>query len=158
MGVEQNRDVNFFSDEFINGNTVVGYGAGSSEYDYNGGLLIVVEQQQITEDAYNYTEVVKSVTAANGGLNPVLPATLDGNINSLTEGGNLVLGYFAAVASSEKCQDFFAILLEALRYPFNSTTTIFPRRQILSTPTPAKARTVPPFARKAGRSKSRLLS
>lgn len=79
--VTAGEDVNLFSDEFINGNPVRAYHAGRVDFDYYGGLLVAVEQQVITQRAFEYSEVIQRSTTGSGGLNAALPATLDGNVN-----------------------------------------------------------------------------
>ena len=92
--------VNVFSDEFINGNRVSGYEAARIDWDWQGFLLVIIEQQSITRENYQYNRVVSELSDGSGGLNSTLPAALDGNIDSETEGGFPVLGYFGVAATT----------------------------------------------------------
>ncbi len=94
--------VNIFSDEFTNGNPIKAYNAGRLDFDRYGGQLVIVEQQVITERAFAYSEVIRRSTTGSGGLNAALPATLDGNVNLVSEELLPVLGYFGSSASSEE--------------------------------------------------------
>lgn len=124
----ENRAVNIFSDQFINGNLVQSYEAGRSDYDARGGLLVIVEQQLLTERAFAYNNMVKAATSASGGLNSSLPAALDGNINSLTEGAVPVLGYFAALPTDERRHYFNRDTTNGTSLPLESLNYDMPQR------------------------------
>ena len=94
--------VNVYSDQFSDGNPVQNYEAGMVDFEDRGGILMVVDQQQISAEAFAYTSLIERNTVSSGGLNAALPATLDGNVNAVSGGAEAVLGYFAATSSSEK--------------------------------------------------------
>lgn len=91
---------NVFSDEFVDGNQLNAFEAGRIPYDWYGGLLVNVRQQQITAAAYEYNQNLSDLSQSSGGLNATLPAALDGNLNAVVEGGQTVLGYFGVAATS----------------------------------------------------------
>ncbi len=96
-----NSEINLFSDRFVNGNRVEAYEAARIPWEWYGGLLVIVEQQQLTERAHAFNEVIKGISIGSAGLNATLPAALVGNVayeNSDEE--ETVLGYFAAVGTT----------------------------------------------------------
>lgn len=95
--------INVFSDQFVDGNPVIGYEAARIPWDWYGGLLVIVEQQQLSEPAFAYNEVIQEISLGSSGLNASLPAALTGNVfNTSERSSETVLGYFAAVASTSE--------------------------------------------------------
>jgi hypothetical protein len=63
---------------------------------------ILVNQYSLNEDEYIYWEKVKNFTDQVGGLYDIIPASIPGNIISITNPNEKVLGYFSVSAKSSK--------------------------------------------------------
>jgi len=63
---------------------------------------ILVRQTGLTEDAYNYWLNVQKTTESLGGLFDPMPSQVTGNIHSLSDPDEQVIGYFSAGAVTEK--------------------------------------------------------
>ncbi len=93
-------DINVFSDQFTNGQRIVGRLAGKIPYLQARGALVEIRQQALTVDAYRYYQLFASQTQANGGLADTPPAPLVGNVRNLANEKEIVSGYFTASAVS----------------------------------------------------------
>ncbi|PHI19209.1 hypothetical protein CEQ90_14190 [Lewinellaceae bacterium SD302] len=100
--LERYPDINLYSDEFSNGNSIEGLFAGQIDFDYSGRILMISELERISAAAYNYTKVLADQGINSNGLNATLPASLDGNVDPIIDGQGLSLGYFSVGASSEQ--------------------------------------------------------
>jgi hypothetical protein len=63
---------------------------------------ILVQQFSLSEEAYLYWENLKTISESQGSLSDVQPGSVPGNIFSLSQPDEPVLGYFEACAVSEK--------------------------------------------------------
>ena len=63
---------------------------------------ILVRQTGLTEDAYNYWLNVQKTTESLGGLFDPMPAQVVGNIHSITNPDEEIIGYFSAGTITEK--------------------------------------------------------
>lgn len=63
---------------------------------------ILIKQYSLTKDAYDFWELLKKNTESLGGLFDPLPSQLTGNIQSVTNTNEVVLGYFSASGVTEK--------------------------------------------------------
>jgi hypothetical protein len=93
-------DINVFSDQYSNGQRIVGRLAGKIPYLQAQGALVEIRQQALTVEAYRYYQLFASQTQANGGLADTPPAPLVGNIRNLQDEKEIVSGYFTASAVS----------------------------------------------------------
>jgi hypothetical protein len=62
---------------------------------------LLVKQQALTEEAYNYWSSLERSTENLGGLFDPLPSEVQGNIHSLSDPGQSVLGYFSGGTTTE---------------------------------------------------------
>jgi hypothetical protein len=86
-------------DVVINAN-LVKFSKGAFELSEKYSLL--VKQQTLTEEAYDYWLNIKKTTESLGGLFDPLPGEVTGNIRSITDPGEPVIGYFNGSEVSEK--------------------------------------------------------
>lgn len=63
---------------------------------------ILANQYSISQDEFQYWEKLKNFTEDVGGLYDQVPAYIQGNISSLNDPGEQVLGYFSASAKTSK--------------------------------------------------------
>ncbi|GAB5524217.1 MAG: DUF4249 domain-containing protein [Roseivirga sp.] len=84
------------SDEFYNGLTITGFGP-SRDFAFRGGDMAEVRQYALSESAYIfYRNYYEQVVGVSPGLGDVVPATLRGNIQNLSNPDLYPLGYFEA--------------------------------------------------------------
>jgi hypothetical protein len=78
---------------------------------------LLVQQQAITEDAFEYWSNLKKTTEQVGGLFDPLPSEVRGNIHSTANPGETVLGFFSAgtVQESRKFLRRSSLPLEVIR-------------------------------------------
>ncbi|MBO0931589.1 DUF4249 domain-containing protein [Fibrella aquatilis] len=88
--------LNAFSDEAINGNAISRQFILRAPYDEYIRYYLEIEQLSISRSAYAYYKATENLTASNGGIFDVAPAKLQGNIRSLDNPDEYVLGYFSA--------------------------------------------------------------
>jgi hypothetical protein len=63
---------------------------------------ILLRQQALTEEAYNYWSTLQRITENLGGLYDPLPAELKGNISCITDPSESVIGFFSGGSIEEK--------------------------------------------------------
>jgi len=63
---------------------------------------LLVRQQALTEEAYNYWSTLQRITENLGGLYDPLPAELKGNISCITDPSESVIGFFSGGSIEEK--------------------------------------------------------
>ena len=95
------EELNVFSDQFTNGQRIVGRLVGRVPYYQAQGALVEIRQQALTVEAYRYYQLFASQTQANGGLADTPPAPLVGNVRNLANEKEIVSGYFTASAVSK---------------------------------------------------------
>jgi hypothetical protein len=77
----------------------------ASRYRYS----ILVEQFILSDESYQYWENQRTVSEKQGSLSDIQPGSITGNVVSLTDENEVVLGYFDAGKVSEKRIFFNAI-------------------------------------------------
>lgn len=70
---------------------------------------ILVQQFCLSEESYSYWENLRTISEQQGSLSDIQPGSLPGNIHSITNTDETVLGYFEACRVSEKRIFFSAI-------------------------------------------------
>jgi len=68
------------------------------DYKYS----ILVKQYALTQEAYNYWQIIQKNTQQTGTLFDLLPSQLEGNIHSLKFSGEPVIGYISATVEQQK--------------------------------------------------------
>lgn len=65
-----------------------------SDFEFRGKHYFLVNQQSITEDAYNYWNNINLIANQTGGIFDAPPAAIPGNIFNVNDPSEVVLGYF----------------------------------------------------------------
>jgi Domain of unknown function (DUF4249) len=97
-----NACINIASDEFANGAVIARQNIGAVPYDSREPYYMVIEQQSLTKDAYNYWRIVKEQSSNSGGIFDAPPTYIRGNMANVSDANELVLGYFSVSAVSSK--------------------------------------------------------
>lgn len=79
-------------DEFSDGKLSEGVRTGRIDFERRGGLLVEVEQANVSGTTYAFSENFLQLTENGGGLNAPLPAPLVGNLTDNSDRGTYVLG------------------------------------------------------------------
>lgn len=77
-----------------------------SDMEFRGRHYYLVNQQSITEGAYNYWDKVNLVANQTGSIFDAPPAAIPGNIYNLNDPEEVVLGYFE-LANTDSLRGFF---------------------------------------------------
>ncbi|MEZ0541064.1 DUF4249 domain-containing protein [Fibrella arboris] len=88
--------VNTMTDEQVNGNAITRQFLLRAPFVARSGYYVELEQLSLSRGAYLYYKAIESLTKNNGGIFDVAPAPLTGNIVSVTNPGETVIGYFSA--------------------------------------------------------------
>lgn len=91
------EELELVSDQFINGQAL---NHNISRFEYELGDEITVELHSLSNEAYNFLQLLKQQTTSLGSSSGTSPASLEGNLTYLHD-DDLVLGYFGASAVSE---------------------------------------------------------
>lgn len=92
--------VNIYDDKFSDGKTVSGLEVGTLPLYTKENMVVEVQQFSLTPAAYKYYEVLKDIVDDASGFNAPPPAALIGNLYSVNDPEEFVLGRFTAAASS----------------------------------------------------------
>lgn len=96
------NSLNILNDRFSQGQRIENIEAGRIDFIRRGGLLVAVEQYNLTEKAFDYFSVLNDLATGTGGLNATLPAPLSGNVRTVDNTGEIpVLGYVAVAGMDE---------------------------------------------------------
>jgi hypothetical protein len=117
---------NILSDAFINGNRVENIEVGRLDFKRKGGLLFVVEQFNVTQAAFEFSEVLEGLSEGSGGLNAPLPAALVGNLTDLSDNKTNVLGYVGVTAVNVERIYFDRDTVNGEPLPFSTAITLEP--------------------------------
>jgi hypothetical protein len=90
----------YLSDDVVSNFTV--QKIPSNSIKLSSRYTILVQQQTLTKEAYAYWENVKKTTESLGGLYDPLPGAVPGNIHSVTDPSERVIGYFSIGSVSAK--------------------------------------------------------
>lgn len=97
--VRDGEGFELFRDELSNGNRINNVRAGRLDFvSGNAGLLFEARLQAITGAAFRYASTLKEVSEGSGGLNAPSPAALVGNIKSVSNPDDIVLGNFSTAS------------------------------------------------------------
>lgn len=92
---------NATSDEQINGKSISRQPLTRAPYTSTAGYYMEVEQLSLSREAYVHYKTIESLTSSNGGIFDAAPASLQGNIVSLTDPKETIIGYFSASGSQK---------------------------------------------------------
>lgn len=124
--INAGTQVEFSSDELSDGSQVRGLRVGAVDFDETGGLLIEAIQYSLTPEAYEYGRVISDLVNGNSGLNPTIPAALNGNVRNVDSAGELVLGYLSAVSVARTRQYLEQSLTIGSPLPFDANVRLEP--------------------------------
>jgi hypothetical protein len=119
-GTEQSRDIMIgtsqrLSEDVISDYQVTFVPAGTIKLTRKYSIL--VQQQAITKEGYDYLLQLKKTTESLGGLFDPLPSQVTGNISCVTDPSEIVLGYFSgATTQSQRIFIDFKELPRSLQY------------------------------------------
>jgi hypothetical protein len=97
-----NGCVNIASDQFANGAAIARQRIGSIDYDSREPYYIIIEQQSLSKEGYNFWKSVREQTSNSGGIFDTPPTFIKGNLSNVNDKNELVLGYFGVSAVSTK--------------------------------------------------------
>lgn len=90
--------ISIASDNAVNGNRISRQPILRAPYTSTTIYYVELEQQSLTEQAYQYLYTLNDLIKNTGGLFDAAPATLKGNISSISDSEELVFGFFTASA------------------------------------------------------------
>lgn len=99
--IVNSTSLNIGSDQFYNGNNIKGQLIAKIPLYSQSSALIDVKQYSISKDVYKFLDLTRKQGVQTGGLADTPPASLIGNVKSLTNPADNVSGYFI-VAGVEK--------------------------------------------------------
>jgi len=100
--IRYNEDIQIFSDDFANGNTVRNIPVGNVVLYSKNSIVVEIEQYSLSASGYKYYKVLKDLVDNNVGLNAPPPAALVGNMFNPNNSDEFVLGRFTAAAAVVK--------------------------------------------------------
>jgi len=93
--------INVTSDEQVNGKAISRQFLLRAPYTAQSGYYVELEQLAISREAYLYYKTIEGLTKSNGGIFDPAPAPLTGNIVSVSNPGEKVIGFFSASGSQK---------------------------------------------------------
>lgn len=124
----QGEGTTIISDEFSNGQVIEGFQAGISDYDRQGKQLFVVQQFNITKNAFEFNSVIRELAEGAGGLNAPLPAALVGNLTDVSDRETAVLGYVGTAGVTEERLFIDRESFGGISLPFDGSILLEPAR------------------------------
>jgi hypothetical protein len=112
-----------------------------SSIKFSRKYSIVVQQQTLTAEGYNYWSNLKKSTEQLGGLFDPLPSEIRGNIHGITNPSEKVIGFFSGGATEEKRIFLIPRQLPKGMGHYNSSDPNCPRDTILLADIPSTDRT-----------------
>ena len=91
-----------FDDRLVDGRLVTDQKVADIPYYRKEDILVEIQQLTLTESGYEYFQIVDDIGNESGGLNAPPPAALIGNLYSLDDPDEIVLGQFVASGVSTK--------------------------------------------------------
>ncbi|MEM9931176.1 MAG: DUF4249 domain-containing protein, partial [Bacteroidota bacterium] len=98
--IKEGNETLFGTDDFFNGNSINGFPLGGIVFEAYGGMLVEGIVYSITQEAFEYGEVIQDLVDGNTGLNPTIPAALVGNVKNEDTEGREVLGFISAASAA----------------------------------------------------------
>ncbi|MFK8161046.1 MAG: DUF4249 domain-containing protein [Lewinella sp.] len=98
FALSEGNETLYGTDALINGSSLTGFPLGGIVFTAYGGMLVEGSVNSITKEAYDYGKVIQDLVDGNSGLNPTIPAALDGNVRNVDAAGRDVLGFIGAAS------------------------------------------------------------
>lgn len=93
--------LNATSDEAINGNAISRQFILRAPFETYERYYVEIEQLAISRAAYVYYKTIGNLTSSNGGIFDAAPASVRGNMRSLTNPNEQVFGFFSAAGAQK---------------------------------------------------------
>ncbi len=91
-----------FSDQFTDGLTVQNIEVGQVVYESRKGVLVDLHQYVISSAQYDFNRLLNQLTTESGSLDASAPPAIIGNIENVADPLEKVMGFFGAVARTDK--------------------------------------------------------
>lgn len=134
------------NDRFTDGNTIKKQFIGTVPFDNTTNYYMQINQYSMTESAYKFWETVRQQSKNSGGLFDATPKSIKGNLQSVDNPKEEVLGYFGVSDVSEYYLNVNRnitspkpIIVEEYSIGFTKTTDCYPCQESFS-----RKRTPPP--------------
>ena len=98
--IRYNENIKIFSDAFANGTTVEALAIADVFLYTKRDVLVEIQQFSISATAYDYYKTLKDISDNSGSFNAPPPAALLGNMFSINDSEEFVLGRFTAASAS----------------------------------------------------------
>jgi len=89
-------------DRLFDGQSISGQRVAEIPFYRRQDILVEMQQLTLSESAYDYFKIIDDISNQSGGLNAPPPAALVGNISSMDDENEAVLGQFVAAGVSSK--------------------------------------------------------
>lgn len=123
--VNGGSNLEYATDQVFSDGTVRDKAIGAVDFTDFGGILFEALQYGITREAYQYGKVITDIIDGSTGLNPTIPAALNGNIDNLNPNGITALGYVRAASVTGRNE--YLLRGPELGEPIPSDRTIRPQ-------------------------------
>ena len=101
FATKEGNETRYGTDAFSNGSSLTGFPIGGIEFSAYGGMLVEGSVYSITKAAFDYGKVIQDLVEGNSGLNPTIPAALNGNVRNVNPSGRDVLGFIGAASKGD---------------------------------------------------------
>ncbi len=100
--IRHGENLPIFDDLLSDGQEITGKEIAGIPYYRDQNILVEVQQLSLGKSAYDYFKIINDLVNENSGLNAPPPAALLGNLSSVNDPDDFVLGQFTATAVSTK--------------------------------------------------------
>ncbi|WP_229364487.1 DUF4249 family protein [Fibrella aestuarina] len=94
--IRNRDDINIFSDQYSNGGLIIRRPVAHIPFYQNQPCVVHLRQRSLTSDAYEYFSLFQQQTQHTGGLADTPPSVPAGNVHTVKNGQEAVVGYFTA--------------------------------------------------------------
>jgi hypothetical protein len=126
FSISVENETRYGTDALINGSSLTGFPIGGIVFTAYGGMLVEGSVNSITREAYDYGKVIQDLVDGNAGLNPTIPAALDGNVRNMNPDGREILGFIGAASRASARSFFNRTTLTGSPLPFDNNIRIEP--------------------------------
>lgn len=98
--IRYSESINIFSDEFVSARSISRLPIALIPLFTKEDIVVEVQQQSISANAYKYFKILKDIIDNNGSLNAPPPAALIGNMTKIDDSNEAVFGRFTSAATT----------------------------------------------------------
>ncbi len=98
--IAYNAEINILSDIYVKGKSVIGRPIAKIPFYSDSPTLIQINQYSISKGAFDYYNLLESISQRTGTLTDTPPAPIIGNISNTGNPSEVVIGYFMATGSN----------------------------------------------------------